>query len=157
MTVRCASAGPAGRLPDGRRDPGAALLPPSRRVLHPLESTYVLVDIVHHIVCFRRCASISCVCRATLSPPRRRDLGLQALLRTHPAFKAATLIVVAHRLSTIIDADLIVVRSDGLRFAYAPDLESTDCCQAPGGPAFLGVDGGDAGQSGGGAGEYLIS
>mmetsp|Transcript_30456 Transcript_30456/g.39250 ORF Transcript_30456/g.39250 Transcript_30456/m.39250 type:complete len:224 (+) Transcript_30456:707-1378(+) len=50
---------------------------------------------------------------ATASVDFENDQAIQRMLRTSPAFKQATLIVIAHRIDTIIDSDLVLVLDNG--------------------------------------------
>jgi ABC-type multidrug transport system ATPase subunit len=50
---------------------------------------------------------------ATASVDFENDQAIQRMLRTSPAFKQATLIVIAHRIDTIIDSDLVMVMDSG--------------------------------------------
>ena len=50
---------------------------------------------------------------ATASVDADSDAAIQRALRAAPAFRAATLIVVAHRIGTIIDSDTILVLDAG--------------------------------------------
>merc|ERR1711924_351988 len=60
-----------------------------------------------------------CVCRALLvsrriiSVDQETDAVIQNVLRTAPQFKRATLIVIAHRIKTIVDSDQILVLDRG--------------------------------------------
>jgi len=45
------------------------------------------------------------------------------MLRTSPAFKQATLIVIAHRIDTIIDSDLVLVLDGGKLVEMGPPQE----------------------------------
>jgi ABC-type multidrug transport system fused ATPase/permease subunit len=50
---------------------------------------------------------------ATASVDFETDQTIQKMLRTSSAFKQATLIVIAHRIDTIIDSDLVLVLDNG--------------------------------------------
>jgi ABC-type multidrug transport system fused ATPase/permease subunit len=54
----------------------------------------------------------------------------QALFREHEAFKRATLLVVAHRIATVIDSDLILVMDGG---AVAESGAPAELLRRPGG------------------------
>jgi hypothetical protein len=62
------------------------------------------------VLCGAACAAVWA--RAT-TVDYDTDAVIQRLLREHPSFKKATHVVVAHRISTVIDSDLIVVMGDG--------------------------------------------
>ena len=56
---------------------------------------------------------IICVDEATASVDQETDAVIQNVLRTAPQFKRATLIVIAHRIKTIVDSDQILVLDRG--------------------------------------------
>jgi ATP-binding cassette subfamily C (CFTR/MRP) protein 4 len=56
---------------------------------------------------------VICLDEATASVDADSDAAIQRALRAAPAFRAATLIVVAHRVGTIIDSDTILVLDAG--------------------------------------------
>ncbi|KAK7231789.1 ABC transporter [Aureococcus anophagefferens] len=56
---------------------------------------------------------VICLDEATASVDADSDAAIQRALRAAPAFRAATLIVVAHRIGTIIDSDTILVLDAG--------------------------------------------
>ena len=51
--------------------------------------------------------------RATANIDQATDEKIQATLRTNAAFAGATKFIVAHRLNTVIDCDIVVVLRDG--------------------------------------------
>merc|ERR1711871_328136 len=56
---------------------------------------------------------IICVNEATASVDQETDAVIQNVLRTAPQCKRATLIVIAHRIKTIVDSDQILVLDRG--------------------------------------------
>ena len=67
------------------------------------------------LLCFARCllhgGKIVCLDEATASIDMHSDTLIQQALRTH--FQGLTIVVIAHRLDTIIDSDTVVVMRDG--------------------------------------------
>jgi len=55
---------------------------------------------------------------ATSSIDPENDKMIQEIIRTE--FSSCTLLVIAHRLDTILDSDMILVMSDGKVAEYAP-------------------------------------
>ncbi|KAJ1449532.1 P-loop containing nucleoside triphosphate hydrolase protein [Pelagophyceae sp. CCMP2097] len=65
---------------------------------------------------------VVCVDEATASVDRASDDAIQRTLREADGFKAATIVVIAHRISTVRDSDIIVVLQAGVILeAGAPD------------------------------------
>ena len=66
---------------------------------------------------------VICLDEATASVDADSDAAIQRALRAAPAFRAATLIVVAHRIGTIIDSDTILVLDAGRLVEAGPPAE----------------------------------
>lgn len=60
---------------------------------------------------------------ATANVDFQTDSLIQTLMRDHKMFKDATVVVIAHRISTIIDSDLVIVMSDGHVVESGPPAE----------------------------------
>ena len=69
------------------------------------------------LLCLARAATlrrkIIAIDEATANIDYATDQLIQTMLRSEDAFKAATIIVVAHRIKTILDSDLILVLDTG--------------------------------------------
>ena len=71
----------------------------------------------------KQCVSLARACllraktyvvdEATANIDHETDMMIQKMLREHPSFAKSTVVVVAHRLSTISDVDMIVVMDNG--------------------------------------------
>lgn len=62
------------------------------------------------------------ICNPTPAKPTQDGL-IQTTIRTAPAFRGCTLVVIAHRINTVLDSDLILVFHDGKCVEQGPPAQ----------------------------------